>query len=139
MSKGAEQTLERFRATTNIKLALLWASLMFLYIYNDYFGLYAPGKIASIAAGRIGPYEATEPAMVIFSILLAIPALMIFLSAVLPPRVNVWLNVLLGLVFTVVEVLTLIGSRLSYQMVVLLEIAVTLLIIWFALRWPKRA
>jgi hypothetical protein len=133
-----ERRLERFRAPTNIKLALLWASLMFLYIYNDYFGLYSPGKIASIGAGRIGPFEANEPAMVIFSVLLAIPALMIFLSAVLPPTANVWLNVLLGLVYTAVEVLTLIGSRLSYQIVVSLEIAVTLSIIWFALRWPKQ-
>jgi hypothetical protein len=114
-----------------------YASLMFLYIYNDYFGLYSPGKIASITAGRIGPFEANEPAMVVFSILLSIPALMIFLSAVLPPAVNRWLNILLGLVYTVVEVLTLIGSRLSYQIVVSLEIVVTLLIIWFALRWPK--
>jgi hypothetical protein len=139
MSKGAKLPLASYQPTTNIKLALLWAALMFLYIYNDYFGLYAPGKIASIAAGRIGSFEANEPAMVIFSILLAIPASMIFLSAVLPPRVNVWLNVLLGIVYTAVEVLTLIGSRLSYQTVVSLEIAVTLSIIWFALHWPKQA
>jgi hypothetical protein len=139
MSKGTERTLERFRAPTDIKLALLWASLMFLYIYNDYFGLYSPGKIANMTAGRIGPFEANEPALVIFSILLAIPALMIFLSAVLPPVVNRWLNVLLGLVYTVVEAMTLIGSRLSYQIVVSLEIVVTLLIIWLALRWPRQS
>ena len=138
MSERVERMLERLRTPTNIKLALLWASLMFLYIYNDYFGLYSPGKIARIGAGRIGPFEASEPVMVTLSILLAIPALMIFLSAVLPPVVNRSLNVLLGLVYSVVEVLTLIGSRLSYQIVVSLEIVVTLLIIWFALRWPRQ-
>jgi DNA-binding CsgD family transcriptional regulator len=31
-------------------LALLWVSLMFLYIYNDYFSLYTPGTIADMTA-----------------------------------------------------------------------------------------
>ncbi|HXI11773.1 MAG TPA: DUF6326 family protein [Thermoanaerobaculia bacterium] len=137
MTNSAERALETFSVPTNLKLALLWTSLMFLYIYNDYFELYSRGKIASMAAGRIGPFEANGRAMVIFSILLAIPALMIFMSAVLPPLVNRWMNVTLGLLYTVVEALTLIGSRLSYQVVVSMEIVVTLLIIWFAMRWPR--
>lgn len=109
---------------------------MLLYIYNDYFDLYSSGKIDSMAAGRIGPFEADERAMVIFSLLLAIPALMVFASAILPPVANRGANVLLGLFYTMVEALTLVGSRLSYQIVVVLEIAVTLSILWFALRWP---
>ena len=36
-----------------------------------------------------------------------------------------------------IEVLTLRSSHLFYQIVVVLEIALTLLIVWYALRWPK--
>jgi len=138
MTDDGERPLQTYSVPANLKLALLWTSLMFLYIYNDYFDLYAHGTIASMQAGRIGPFEANERAMVIFSVLLAIPALMIFLSAVLRPALNRWTNVILGIVYTVVEVLTLFGSRLSYQVVVSMEIVVTLLIIWTALRWPRQ-
>lgn len=137
MTKGTNRPLETFPAPTSLKLALLWTSLMFLYIYNDYFELYSPGKLAGMANGRIGPFAASEGAMVIFSILLAVPALMIVASALLPSVVSRWANVLIGIVYTVIEVLTLAGSRLSYQVVVSLEIVVTLLIVWFAVRWPR--
>lgn len=123
-----------------LKLALLWAALMFLYIYNDYFSLYLPGTIDGMRAGRIGPLgEATDLVLVGVSLMLAVPALMIFLSAALPAAVSRWLNVLLGAVYTVIEVLTLFGSPPFYQIVVCLEIAVTLTIVWLSLRWPQSA
>ena len=130
--------LENFRLPTNLKLALLWASLMSLYIYNDYFSMYLPETIENMTAGRIGPLgEATDLVFIGVSMLLAIPALMIFLSGVMPPMINRLLNIVLGLAYTAVEALTFIGSRPFYQIVVAFEIAVTLAIVWFALRWPK--
>ncbi len=135
--KNARRRLEDFRAPVKLKLALLWASLMFLYIYNDYFSLYSPGTIEGMMAGRIGPLgEATEPKMIGVSLLLAVPALMIFLSAILAPWPNRLMNLLLGIGYTGIEVMTLIGSRLFYQIVVGLEIALTLAIVWHSLRWP---
>ena len=40
MTNKFPERLEAFEPPTNIKLALLWASLMFLYIYNEYFSMY---------------------------------------------------------------------------------------------------
>jgi hypothetical protein len=56
----------------------------------------------------------------------------------LPPVVSRWLNVLLGAIYTAVEALTLRGSPLFFQIVVVLEIALTVLIVWSAVRWPKQ-
>ena len=112
----------------------------FLYIYNDYFSMYMPGSIEDMLAGRMGPLgEATETIMVAVSLMLAIPALMIYLSAALPPAASRVLNVILGLAYTFVQILTFFGSALFYQIVVGLEVAVTLLIVWTALTWPKEA
>jgi hypothetical protein len=134
---GGRRILDRFPVPVNIKLSLLWASLMFLYVYNDYFSMYLPGTIEDMAAGRIGPLgEANEIIFVVVSMILAVPALMIFLSAVLPPSLSRWLNVLLGLVYTIIEALTFPGSALFYQIVVVLEITLTVLIIWYAVKWP---
>lgn len=130
--------LEDMRVPLRIRLALLWATLMFLYIYNDYFSLYLPGTIENMSAGRIGPLgPATPPILVGVSIMLAVPALMIYLSAALPPAVSKWLNVTLGVAYTAIEILTFFGSALFYQIVVALEVAVTLLIVWTAIRWPR--
>jgi len=130
--------LENFKAPTSIKLSLLWASLMFLYIYNDYFSLYVPGTIAHMEAGRIGPLgPATESVLVGVAIMLALPSLMIVLSATLWPQVSRWLNIVLGVAYTGIEALTMIGSPLFYKIVVGFEIVLTLLIVWYALRWPR--
>ena len=140
MNTAGKTKLEDFRVPTSIKLALLWASLMFLYIYNDYFSMYTPGTIDDMAAGRLGPLgEATDGVLVGVAIMLAIPALMIFLSAALRPWVSRWLNAVLGLAYTCIEAVTLLGSPLFYQVVVILEIVLTMLIVWNALRWPKIA
>jgi hypothetical protein len=91
-----------------------------------------------MTAGRIGPFEkASASVMVGLSLMLAIPALMIFLSSALAPALSRWLNVVLGLAYTVIDGLTFLGSAPFYQVVVGIETVVTLLIVWTALRWPR--
>lgn len=127
-------------ATTAIKLALMWTSLMFLYIYNDYFMLYMPEQIEGMAAGRLGPLGvATESVMVGVSLMLAIAALMIALSVLLPSQISRWLNVVLGATYTAIEVLTLTSPYLFYKIVVVLEIIITLGIVAIAWRWPRES
>ncbi|MEM1105855.1 MAG: DUF6326 family protein [Pseudomonadota bacterium] len=133
-------SLETNKTPTPIKLSLLWGALMGLYIYNDYFMLYMPGKLESMQNGIMGPLgEATDQIMIGVSLMLAVPALMIFLSAGLPSRASQILNVVFGVVYTLINGLTFFGSYTFYQIVVVLEIAVTLSIIWSALRWPQKA
>ncbi|HPF24748.1 MAG: DUF6326 family protein [Hyphomonas sp.] len=130
--------LKDSRPSAPILLSLLWASLMSLYIYNDYFSLYLPGTVENMAAGRMGPLgDATDTVLICVALMLAIPAMMIFLSSLLPPVISRWSNVVFGLAYTLIEIMTFIGSRPFYQMVVAFEILVTLIIIWTALRWPR--
>ncbi len=129
---------EEFDAPPQLKIALLWAALIGLYIYNDFFQMYTKGIIADMMAGRLGPLgQATDQVLLGVSILLAIPALMIFFSVALPAVLSRWLNLLLGLGYTAVEAMTLRAPHLNYQVVVALEILLTLLIVWYALTWPK--
>jgi hypothetical protein len=140
MFNSGPTQLQNTPVPVSVRLSLLWAALMGLYIYNDYFSMYLPGTIETMSAGRMGPLgPATDTILIAVALLLAIPALMIYLSAALPPTLSRWSNVVFGLAYTVIEVLTFIGSRPFYQMVVVFEIIVTLLIIWSALRWPRVA
>lgn len=132
--------LEEFRLPRGLRLALLWAAMMFLYVYNDYFSLYTPGTIDMMKAGRIGPLgPATDAVMLGVSALLAIPSLMVFLSAGASARLSKWLNVGFGTAYSLVNAATFFGSPLFYQFTVVLELVLSVAIVVSALTWPKAA
>ena len=131
-------SLQSFHLPRPIRLALLWASMMFLYVYNDYFAMYLPGTIEDMSASRIGPLgEATAAVLLGVAVLMTIPALMVFLSAGLPPVFSKWLNVGFGAAYTLVNVATFFGSALFYQFIVSVEVVVSVFIVVSALTWPK--
>ena len=43
--------LENQKVNIKIKLAALWASVTFCYLYGDYFELYTPDKVNSLITG----------------------------------------------------------------------------------------
>ena len=138
MNQSSGQNLEDIKVPVRIKIALLWAALIFLYIYNDYFSLYLPGTIEDMSAGIIGPLgKADKWIFLAVSMVLAIPSLMVFLSVVLPSSICRWSNIILGVFYTFIQALTFPNSALFYQVVVVMEICVTLWIIWYAARWPR--
>lgn len=139
MASMNTRSLQTFHLPQPLRLSLLWASMMFLYIYNDYFSLYVPGTIEGMSAGRIGPLgEATSMVMLGVAALLTIPSLMVFLSAGLPSAFSKWLNVVFGAAYTCVNVATLFGSPLFYQFIVSVEIVLSVSIVISALTWPKQ-
>ncbi|MDJ0638671.1 MAG: DUF6326 family protein [Paracoccaceae bacterium] len=71
------------------------------------------------------------------SLMMAIPASMIFLSAFLPSQASRWSNILLGGVYTLIQFWSFADSPPFYVMIVTIEIFVTGLIIWTAWRWPR--
>lgn len=112
--------------------------MMFLYIYNDYFSLYLPGDIEDMMAGKMGPLgDATEVVLLGVAILMAIPALMVFVSAGVPAAFSKWLNVGFGAAYTCVNIATFFGSALFYQFIVSVETMLSILIVVSALTWAK--
>ncbi len=133
-----KRRLEEFRTPTKLKLAVLWTSLMFLYVYGDYFNMYSPGKLETMARGDVGPVNAAdETGMLAISMMMVVPALMIALSLLLPATLSKWLNVLFGLVYAAILAATLPGAPLFYLGYGAIEIPLSLFIAWTALVWPK--
>lgn len=62
---------------------------------------------------------------------------MIFLSLVLRPNLNRWLNIVLGVIYTIIAFLTMPGSWAYYILYAAIEAVLTLLIVWYAWNWPK--
>jgi len=128
--------LDDLKINVKIKLSALWASVMFCYIYADYFGLYKPGKLQAILNGDFFSLRTTQGVLVGASVMLAIPSLMIFLSVALPPVFNRWLNIVTGAVYTAIILKTM-WAWAFYVFYGVIEISLTSLVVWYAWRWPR--
>ena len=138
MENDTKGSLYSYQAPVSIKLALIWTSVMFLYIYNDYFSLYLPGTVDGMIAGKMGPLGPASPTTLLaVALMLAVPALMIALSVLLPPKLSRTLNIVFGLLYTVIEALTFIGTAPFYKVLVILEVVLTALVVWYSLRWRR--
>jgi hypothetical protein len=134
-----QRALEDIKVNVKLKLAALWASFMFLYIYVDYFALYMPGKIEDILAGRIFIFDISYVFLLIALISVTIPALMIFLSVALSVKVSRWANIIIAAVYIPYTLFNLAGEAWVHMVFgAVVEVVLLLLIISYAWKWPKQ-
>lgn len=134
--KTPQNVLEDIRV--NMKLAALWASFMFLYIYVDYFHLYMPGSIKDILAGKMFVFNITQVVLLTGLASVTIPALMIFLSVALSAKVNRWTNIIVAAVYIPFTLFNLAGEAWMHMVFgAVVEVVLLLLIIRYAWKWPR--
>ncbi len=130
---------ENRRVDPQLKLAAAWIALIALYIYADFLSLYRPGEIDEIRRGVMGPLEVSQATLVLASLIVIIPAVMIVLSLLLPARVNRPLNLVLAILYTLVNISNLVGEGWVYYILFgIAEIAITVHIFLTAWRWPPK-
>lgn len=138
-NKRPEYKYKDFQVNVKLILSALWSSVMFLYIYGDYFELYVPGKIEGLLSGQNmlnTPYK-----VFLATIMLTVPSLMISLSLMMKVKWNRILNITVGVFLTLFTLLIGLSScsewRLFYVMLSFLESTLTTIIVWKAWHWTK--
>lgn len=116
---------------------------MSLYIYADYFELMTPEKLNTMMQLKTPVGPTTPSLLIIFSILLIVPALMIALSALLAPMLSKWLNILFATIYSIISIMIIkadIGSDWHRFFVLynVVELFVLVTILWQAWKWPSR-
>ena len=133
-----KNALEDIKVSLKLKLATLWAGLMFLYIYVDYFALYMPNKINDIQKGRVYEFDITQGFLLAAIASLTIPALMIFLSVALPAKVNRRANIIIASVYIPYTLFNLAGEAWMHMVFgAVVEVVLLCLIIRYAWKWPR--
>ncbi len=136
--KNPRGSLEDIRVPVKLKLSGLWASLMFCYIYGDYFGLYRPGTLRSMLQGQMGPLgPVTQGVLLGTAVLMVVPSLMVFLTLMFRPALSRVANIALGLAYAAVMLLSMPGAWAFYLFLGCIEVALSLLIVWYAWKWPR--
>lgn len=134
-----QSQLAEFTVNIRLKLAGLWTSLMFLYIYVDYFHLYMPGSLADISAGKVFTFQITQTFLLVTLVSMAIPALMIFLSLALSAKVNRIANIIVATVYIPYTLFNLAGEAWVHMVLgAIIEVVLLLLIIFYAAKWPRK-
>ena len=136
--RNALPTFDDIKIHVRFKLFALWCSVMFCYIYGDYFELYQPGKLKSMIAAGMALGGVTQGVLLGMAAVMAVPSLMVFLSLVLPPRVDRWANIVVGTLYTAIMIAAMKGGWRFYIFLGLIEITLTALIVWYAWTWPKQ-
>jgi hypothetical protein len=49
-----------------------------------------------------------------------------------------WVNIILGVIYTVIMLITMPGAWAFYIFLGIVEVALTALIVWYAWNWPKQ-
>jgi hypothetical protein len=112
-------------------LFTLWTFASLNYIYADVVTLFDKSIVTNISQGTL----------LAFAVLVETAFAMVLLSRILKYRANRWANIIVGAVNTVVVVASLLVTTpaLYYLFFATIEIATTLLIIWYAWTWPNPA
>jgi len=132
--------LDDIKIHVKIKLSALWAAVMFCYIYGDIFRLFQLGELQGMLEGKMWSLPVTQGLLLGTSIMMTIPSVMVFLSLALRPGLNRWANILLGVIYTGLMLFTMTspGAWAYYIFLGIVEVALTVLIVWYAWSWPKQ-
>lgn len=136
--KTTQKPLEEFKVSVRLKLAALWVSFMFLYIYVDYFHLYMPGSLEDMLAGKVFTFKVTQTFLLIVTAAMAVPVLMIFLSLALPAKINRCTNIIVAIIHIPYMLFNLAGEAWVHMVFgAALEVILLGLIIRYAWKWPR--
>jgi hypothetical protein len=138
VSTASSRVLEDVKVGVRLKMSALWIAMLFLFAYGDIFGFFKPGQIAEVISGEISGIKITQVFLLGASLYIAIASVMVFLSLVLRPRVNRWTNIVLPILFIVSIAVSVVSETWAYFIFLsIAEIALLLLIVWYAWTWPS--
>lgn len=137
MNKNTSAPLSDMTVHVKLKLSALWATTVLCYIYGDLFGFFKQQTLAEIVSGKAGPIG-TQAGLLAAALSVAMPSSMVILTLVIKPRLSRWLNIILGIAYTIIMLATMPGAWMYYVFLGVIEIVLTLLIVWYAWHWPKQ-
>ena len=120
-----------------LKLSALWVSVMLCYIYGDLFGFFRRDTVTDIISGNTG-FIGTQRGLLAAAVMMSIPSVMVFLSLALPAKINRWLNITLGMVYTLIILGTMPGTWMYYLYLGAIEAVLTITIVCYAWKWPQQ-
>jgi len=123
---------------------VLW--LFYAVALMAYFilGIFEPDVLQEfLDTGEIGGMKVGPELLLVFAILLLVPLIMAFLSLTLKDSTNRWTNIIVGIVFTVFQLVALIETLAEPSawatLMELSKVVAPALIVWYAWKSKQKA
>lgn len=97
------------RIDVRLRMAALWTSTMFLFAYVDLFSLYRADFREGLENGKVAAFDVGQPFLLGVTLYVMVPSLMIYLTLVLPRRINRVASIIVAALYAV----TIVGSALG--------------------------
>ena len=122
-----------------IRMAALWATTMMIFAYVDLFSLFRPDFRAALDQGKVFVFDVGQPFLLGLTIYVIIPSLMIYLSLVMPRRLNRVVSISLAGLYAITIVGGAVGEWSYYVLGSVVEVVLLALVIHHSWTWraPK--
>jgi len=137
---GGGEILEDWK----IKISVLWLFGEVAWLTAMMLVLFEPGAIEQVMAGEIYGMQIGPEWFLIVAITLLVPLVMAFLSLTLEGSMNRWANIIMGIVFTVLNLGNLIegvrgGTAGGILLMEISAVVAPALIVWYAWKSKQKA
>jgi hypothetical protein len=120
-----------------VKIAALWASMLFVFVYVDLFSTYRADFRADLDAGKVNGFTVGQTFLLATTAFIVVPSLMVFLTMILPPRINRIANLALGGGYALVIIGGAIGEWNYYLLGCAIEVVQLAGVAYYAWTWPR--
>ncbi len=115
-----------------IKLSAIWVGLMLIYLLGDVLRIFS----GDFQAGVMGGMQVSRTMFLGMAILFVIPIAMVFLSLTLPNPVNRWANIIVAVVFFMINIIGLPTYPSAYDKFLnVVGLVFNVLTVWYAWKW----
>lgn len=119
-------------AEVQIKLSALWVALMLTYLLGDVLRIFS----GDFKVGEVGGVQMSQAAFLGMAALFTIPIAMVFLSLTLKQPVNRWANLIVPIVFFLVNLIGLPTYPSAYdRFLIVVGLVFNVLTVWYAWNW----
>lgn len=123
-----------------IKISVLWLFASIAFLAHQILLLMEPGILSQLMAGEAEGQKIGPELVLFFAILMLVPMLMAFLSLTLKDSMNRWVNILVGIIFTVIWSSGIVDAVQSAYwggaLMTLSAVMASVLIIWYS--WKSK-
>lgn len=126
----------RILEDVQIKLSALWVAIMFIWQQGDVLRLYS----GDFKVGEDIGIKLISKDMMWFvsAIWMTIPVVMLFLSLTLKYKANRWANIIVAIIFVILNIIGLPSYPWGYdKFLIIVGLVFNVLIVWYAWKWLK--
>ena len=122
------------------RIAVLWVFMAVAMSAHSTMLLLEPGMIEQAMSGELEGVKLTSGMLVFMALFGLVPLWLAFVSVTVKGSANRWVNLVLGIVFTILNIGHFTGHLTSPVQILIIgsSVAATVLIAWYAWKWPKQ-